>query len=111
MQHFSYHTHTNTFDVYDGHYSIEEMIKAAEQAGYTELGISNHFIYHPNIFKGCQASANDKMFHSDYGEALDIYKRTIDEIHRIAANSKIKVYAGFEVDFFRLLNGGIPLRK
>lgn len=100
MQHFSYHTHTNTFDVYDGHYSIEEMIKAAEQAGYTELGISNHFIYHPNIFKGCQASANDKMFHNDYGEALDIYKRTIDEIHRIAANSKIKVYAGFEVDFF-----------
>lgn len=51
------------------------------------------------------------MFHNDYGEALDIYKRTIDEIHRIAANSKIKVYAGFEVDFFRLLNGGIPLRK
>lgn len=62
MQHFSYHTHTNTFDVYDGHYSIEEMIKAAEQAGYTELGISNHFIYHPNIFKDVKLLQTIKCF-------------------------------------------------
>lgn len=44
MQKFSYHTHTNSFGVYDGHNSAAEMIAAAEAAGYTELGISNHLI-------------------------------------------------------------------
>lgn len=44
MQKFSYHTHTDSFGVYDGHNSATEMIAAAEAAGYTELGISNHLI-------------------------------------------------------------------
>lgn len=100
MQKFSYHSHTNSFGVYDGHNSAAEMIQKAEDAGFEELGISNHLIYHPNIFSGCETSINDKMFHADYNEAVDIYKRTLNEIREAGSKSKIKVYAGFEVDFF-----------
>lgn len=100
MQDFSYHTHTNSFGLFDGRNTTQEMIDAAEQAGMKELGISNHLIYHPNIFSGCEASKNDKMFHADLAESIDIYTRAVEEIHAYAAKSKIKVYAGFEVDFF-----------
>ena len=48
MQKFSYHTHTNILG-FDGKNTAEEMIKKAEEIGFEEIGISNHFIYHPNL--------------------------------------------------------------
>lgn len=100
MQNFSYHTHTNSFGCYDGHNTIEEMINAARTKGFCELGISNHLIYHPNIYNGCEQAKNDKMYHADFNKAQDIFKRTIDKIKEVADKEKFKVYAGFEVDFF-----------
>lgn len=94
IQSFSYHTHTNSFDSYDGHNSAEEMIKRAEDVGYTEIGISNHLIYHPNL------NIDHQMIFNNYDKALDLYKKTIDEIRQAGAKSKIKVLVGFEVDFF-----------
>ena len=68
MQNFSYHTHTNSFDIYDGQNSVEEMIIKAEEIGFVKLGISNHLAFHPNM------PNQSKMFFSDFDKACDIYK-------------------------------------
>lgn len=94
MQNFSYHTHTNTFGIYDGHNSAEEMIIKAEEIGFTKLGISNHLAFHPNMPNQSQ------MFFSDFDKACDIYKRTVEEIRTVSLKHKIDVKVGFEVDFF-----------
>lgn len=94
MQKFSYHTHTNSLGIFDGSNSAEEMIKKAEEIGFTKLGISNHMAFHPNM------PNQSKMFFSDFNKACDIYKRVMDEIRTASLNSKIDVKVGFEVDFF-----------
>ena len=68
MQKFSYHTHTNSFGLFDGRNTVEEMIEGAYRAGYTELGISNHLIYHPNMHISSEAQKK-----SDAPEFLSIY--------------------------------------
>lgn len=95
MQKFSYHTHTNSFGIFDGHNSAAEMIKRAEELGFEELGISNHLIYHA----GADVSFSP-MFCNDYQKAEDLYKKTCEEIRAAAAGSRLKVRIGFEVDFF-----------
>ena len=85
MQKFSYHTHTNSFGVYDGHNSAAEMIAAAEAAGYTELGISNHLICKKGI------SRFTPQFFDDFKIAETVYLKTIDEIRTAAQKYKIKV--------------------
>ena len=94
IQNFSYHTHNNAFNLFDGKNSCEEMISKAEALGFEELGVSNHLIFHPNLEK------IDVMFYNNINEAVDVYKRNIDLIRQTASKHKIKVYAGFEVDFF-----------
>ncbi len=95
MQNFSYHTHTNSFGIFDGRNSVKEMINKAEEIGYTELGISNHICCHHKY----------PLIHSqafnDYNKAEDVYKRVKEEIQTEALKSKIKIYIGFEVDFFQ----------
>lgn len=93
-QNFSLHTHNNAFGVFDGRASPQEMVKKAEELGLEAIGVSNHFIWHPNM------PAAHGMFFNDYKTALDIFKRNIDLIHELDSKSKIKVLAGFEVDFF-----------
>lgn len=93
MQKFSYHTHTNILG-FDGKNTAEEMIKKAEEIGFEEIGISNHFIYHPNL------QEKDNMFFNDMQKMETAAKKIIESIRQAALNSKIKVYAGFEVDFF-----------
>lgn len=100
MQNFSFHTHTNTFGLFDGHNSISEMIEAAQKAGYKELGISNHLIYHPKMHTSSEAQKNDKMFHADKQKAKEIMSAVVEEIREKAKTAPIKVYAGFEVDYF-----------
>ena len=95
MQKFSYHTHTNSFGVFDGHNSAEEMISAAESIGYTELGISNHLI----CKKEC--SSFSPQFFDNFQKAETVYLKNIEEIRSAAQKHKIKVYVGFEVDYFK----------
>lgn len=94
MQKFSYHTHNNAFDIFDGHNTCSEMMTKAEEIGFEELGVSNHLIWHPNI------SATHKMFFSDINKAIDIFKRNIEQIRNEGLKHNLKVYAGFEVDYF-----------
>ena len=46
MQTFTLHTHTVGFD---GANTIAEMTASARTAGFSVLGVSNHFIVHPDI--------------------------------------------------------------
>lgn len=94
MQNFSYHTHTNSFGIFDGRDSAAEMIKRAEEIGYKKLGISNHLCFHPNV------KTPGRMFFTEYNKAVDIYKRVVEEIRLAAEKASIPVYVGFEVDFF-----------
>lgn len=94
MQKFSYHCHTNFAGIFDGHNSASEMIKRAEELGFTEIGISNHFIYHHNM------ALTHKMFFNNFDQALDIYRRNIDDIREAGVKSKIRVYAGYEANYY-----------
>ena len=90
MQNFSFHTHTNTFGLFDGHNSISEMIEAAQKAGYKELGISNHLIYHHNMHTSSEAQKNGKMFHADKQKAKEIMTAVVEEIREKAKTAPIK---------------------
>lgn len=94
MQDFSYHTHNNSQGIGDGRNTCDEMLLKAEKIGFSEIGVSNHYIVHPNITRG------HKQDFTDFNKALDYAKRDIDETREAAARHKIKVYAGFEVDFY-----------
>ena len=94
MQNYTYHCHTNALNKYDGRNTAQEMIAQAERIGFTEIGISNHMCYHPNLLPSGPMNIND------INEAIDTYNQIISEIKQAAQGAKIKVYAGFEVDFF-----------
>ena len=96
MQNFTYHTHNHEQD-FDGHQSAEEMIAAAEEKGFAEIGVSNHLICHKNlrIENGYQP-----MFRQDFKSGEECYKKHIELIRQAAEKHRIKVRVGFEVDFF-----------
>ena len=96
MQNFTYHTHNHEQD-FDGHQSAEEMIAAAEEKGFAEIGVSNHLICHKNlrIENGYQP-----MFRQDFKSGEECYKRHIELIRQAAEKHRITVRVGFEVDFF-----------
>lgn len=98
MQKFTYHTHTNSLNIFDGANSAKEMISKAEELGFEEIGISNHLICNPNI---AEIDKYAKMYFRDYKQAADIYKRTVEDIRLAAQEHNIKVLVGFEVDFFQ----------
>lgn len=105
MQKFSYHTHTNSFGVYDGHNSAAEMIAAAEAAGYTELGISNHLICKKGI------SRFTPQFFDDFKIAETVYLKTIDEIRTAAQNIKLKFMSVLKLIILNLPNGAAVLKS
>lgn len=94
MQKFTYHTHNNNFDIYDGQNTAAEMIARAEELGFEEIGVSNHLTYHTNM------STDHSMFLDDYQKTEDLCKRNIYQLREEASNHKIKVRVGFEVDYF-----------
>lgn len=101
MQSFSYHTHTNFSD---GENSVEEVIEQAIKLGWDSIGISDHLIIHKNmkqspvydiLIKSCAHIYND-----DFDKCLPIFQKRADYIRKISKNFPIKVYIGFEVDYF-----------
>jgi histidinol-phosphatase (PHP family) len=81
----SYHNHT-VFS--DGKASVAEMVRAAEEAGLGEAGISDHLVVHPEgrTFKWAMPV-----------ERLDDYAA---EVARVARAARIPVRLGIEADFF-----------
>lgn len=97
MQDYTYHCHTNSLGIYDGTNSADEMISRAEELGFSEIGISNHLICHPSIG---YINKLQNMYFRDYNTVEDLYKRTVDDVRAAAVKHKIKVWVGFEVDYF-----------
>ncbi len=101
-QNFSLHTHTIGFD---GQNTPADMVAAAQQVGLRHLGISNHFIVHPDITKSkfypfAVRGGYKSIYSSSFDEAIAKFKPHYEELNRLADTSDIKIYRGMEVDFF-----------
>lgn len=102
MQNFSLHTHTLGFD---GQQTEFEMLKQAEKLGWSHIGISNHFIVHPNIKKSpmyyyAQKGNYAAIYSESFDEAIDKFASHYQKIDVLNQTSKIKILKGMEVDFF-----------
>lgn len=102
-QNFTLHTHTNEFD---GKNTAAEMINAADEHGMKTIGISNHFIVHPDIkqtkFYPCAVTGGyDNMYNDKFDVATNKFKQHFDTLEHVAEqNKQIKVLRGMEIDFF-----------
>ena len=101
-QNFTLHTHTNLFD---GKNTATEMIDAAQQCGMVAIGISNHFIVHPDIvdtpsYAAALRGGYARMYMNNFDGAINEFKQHYDELRRIAQHASIKILCGMEVDFF-----------
>ena len=101
-QKFTLHTHT---DLFDGKNTAQEMILAAKKCGMDTIGISNHFIVHPDIentksFAAASQRGYASMYMNDFDKLIDVFHRHYDELRQIAETQSIRILCGMEVDFF-----------
>lgn len=102
MQNFTLHTHTIGFD---GKNTVAEMVARATELGLATIGISNHFIVHPEItnakfYPFSVARGYENIYSSSFDEVMGRFMPHYDELERIAASANIRVLRGLEVDFF-----------
>ncbi len=102
VQNFSYHSHTNFSD---GNNTLEDMVAQAKKLGFCELGISDHLCVHKNIRQSkswplWEQRGNSHIFKSDFKEILPDFQKHCEHIRKVSAQSGLKLYVGFEVDFF-----------
>ena len=103
LQNFTLHTHTNEFD---GKNTVAEMVNAATEKGMRTIGISNHFIVHPNIkqtnfYPYSVIGGYDGMYNDNFDIATDKFKEHFDTLEHVAEqNKQIRVLKGMEIDFF-----------
>ena len=103
LQYFTLHTHTNEFD---GRNTPAEMVNAAYEKNMRTIGISNHFIVHPDIkqteFYNCAVMGGyDRMYNENFDVAICKFYRHFDTLEHIAEqNKQMKVLKGMEIDFF-----------
>ena len=104
IQDFTLHTHTIGFD---GRNTAAEMVAAAREAGFKTVGISNHFIVHPDIkntkmFGAAVARGYDAMYNNSFEEALAKFQPHYDELrHLQEKNPDMRILCGMEVDCFQ----------
>ena len=107
MQNFSLHTHTIEFD---GRNSVTEMLEQAKRIGFSSIGISNHFIVHPNIKQTSMYAAafspkkpSTKRYHQMYSEsfdeAIEKMRPIFEQIDSLSEN--FPIFKGIEVDYFQ----------
>lgn len=102
VQNFSYHNHTNFSD---GKNSLEEMVARAKKIGFCEMGISDHLIVHKNIEQSpswpmLAARSDCHIYQTDFRKNLSAFQKHCEEIRQMSKKENIKLYVGFEVDFF-----------
>lgn len=105
MQKFSYHTHTSFSD---GKCSLEQMLDKAVSLGWEEIGVSDHLIIHKNmksspvyemIVKSNSFNA-PHVYRDSFDTSLDVFRRNSEYIRGVAKKYPIKVFIGYEVDYF-----------
>ncbi len=102
MQKFTLHTHTIGFD---GRSAPREMIMRAAELGMHTIGISNHFIVHPNIkstplYDAAVRGGYNVMYTSSFDEVMARFVPHYAELENLASEFNIRVLRGMEVDFF-----------
>lgn len=97
MQNFTLHTHNNELR-FDGRASAREMITAAQDKGFTTIGVTNHLIMHKNLHFD---AAKEPMFFYDFNKAESAYMRHIEILENLKSDFKINIKIGFETDFFQ----------
>ena len=102
QQDFTLHTHTSGFD---GINTPREMVARATDMGFKTIGISNHFIIHPDIaqskfYKYAQAGNYASIYNVSLDAALKRFVPHYQELEDLASKSQIRVLRGLEVDFF-----------
>lgn len=102
IQDFSLHTHTIGFD---GRSTPSEMVARAHELGIKNLGISNHFIVHPNITKSrfyphATKRGYNVIYSSSFDEAIAKFKPHYEELDKLSETHGITIYRGMEADFF-----------
>ena len=102
IQDFSLHTHTVGFD---GRDTPAQMVARAQELGMKTIGISNHFIVHPDITKTkfyppAVNGGYSAIYSSSFDEAIAKFKPHYEELKKLAETSNIKIYRGMEVDYF-----------
>ena len=102
IQDFSLHTHTVGFD---GRSTPYEMVDRARELGMKSLGVSNHFIVHPNINKTmfyphAVSGGYSAIYSSSFDEAIAKFKPHYKELCKLQDTVDVKLYRGMEVDFF-----------
>ncbi|MBR6685162.1 MAG: PHP domain-containing protein [Alphaproteobacteria bacterium] len=102
IQNFTLHTHTAGFD---GRHSESEMITRAADMGFDTIGISNHFIVHPDIRRAhfyipAKSRKYDAIYSASFDEVIPRFIAHYERLERAAENAKINVLRGMEVDFF-----------
>ena len=105
-QKYTLHTHTIGFDGQD---SIINMIETAKQHGLHTIGISNHFIVHPNIKKSkmyefAVRGGYSNIYAETFQTALNRFIPHYAEIDVLREQyPEIRILKGMEVDFFNNL--------
>lgn len=102
MQKFSYHTHT---DFSDGADSLHKMLEQAVRLGWEEIGVSDHLIIHKNMkqspsWEQLQSYTDGKIYRDDFNAAKEIFQRHGEMFRKAVKNYPLKVYLGYEVDYF-----------
>lgn len=102
IQKFSYHNHTNFSD---GKCSLEDMVAQAKAIGFCEMGISDHLIVHKNMEQSPSwpmmcAKSDNHIYQRDFKKNLSEYQKHCEHIRKVSKKENIKLYVGFEVDFF-----------
>ncbi|MBO4284829.1 MAG: histidinol-phosphatase HisJ family protein [Alphaproteobacteria bacterium] len=95
-QNFSYHTHT-LFS--DGKNTIDEMLEQAVKIGFKQIGISDHLIVHKNLTK-MPSYCETTVGFDDFKTAREACARHAEQIRKAAKKYPLKVYVGYEVDYF-----------
>lgn len=102
MQDFTLHTHTIGFD---GKNTPAEMASRATELGMHTIGISNHFIVHPNIrrapmYKYAVRGGYSGIYSDSFDETIEKFRAHYDELNKLSQTSGIRILRGMEVDYF-----------
>lgn len=101
-QDFTLHTHSIGFD---GRNTVAEMVARADELGFGAIGISNHFILHPEIerarfYSFSVARGYQNIYNASLDAIMNLFLPHYDNLAQIADASNVRVLRGIEVDFF-----------
>lgn len=100
---YSLHTHSVGFD---GHDSVDDMVKAARAKGIKTLGFSNHFIVHPYMKKSpmynyAKNLGYENIYSDNVDKTIEMFLKHYQEVRNVRQkNPDMDILCGMEMDLF-----------